>query len=400
MDNKKSLGIMGTWTLLGLIALLVIGAFAIGVSLPTMAGYFYLLFTGNFDKIPWGLGLALPKILAEVVIAILVIQVPVSYILAMLFNHSKKGVDSKAIESMLNSGPWLLFALVAAEELFARGLFLGLLTKLIPGNIAFYVFFVLGNLIWAMMHFSNYKDPSDRKLANVLPQLFSGVIFTYIFIRFGIVVGIMAHYFFDVILMSAMKEKDSWVVNVINGVYYLILGAILWFVAGANGFSLSSLGMWFNGVAKPLDGYGFWGYVVVILLVDCIVSFASHFLLMDPPDVKEESYKQLFKSGCLGFLATSALVSAFYVLMILGGNYLLGLFIPDIAFRAVILTLGLSMISSSSSGSSIARSTIVGLPSTFLTVMAFSVLGFWPTVGICLCNLIATLIPSYMESTK
>lgn len=396
-DKQKNISSLGGLTLLGLLALLLVITLATGVNYGAIVHNIVLLLNGNVDKISSGSEIGLFSTATEMM-AVVLIQIAIAVLAASIFSGKPKSYDSDAIAKMLDRGPWLIFAVVLMEELFARGLFLYVLPLFFPGKVAFYVLFILGNGIWAAIHLGNFKDKNERSILVVIPQFLGGIAFTYIFVRFGLVVTILTHYFYDVVIMSAMKEKDSFAVNFVNGLYYLILGVILYFIAKANGVHLDTLSPWLNGQLVPLDGYGFFGYVLVLMLVNCIFGVVINALLLDSSDVDKDTYKNIANLKGIGFLITMSIIAILQVAVILFGNWLFGLVITSVAVRAVVLTIALSMIAKTSSGSAMARATLVNLPMTFIIVVAFSVLGFWTAFGIALIGSLIDFIPNYLES--
>ncbi len=82
------------------------------------------------------------------------------------------------------------------EELLVRGLFLGLLTKipLLSGTVAFYLLLVLSNALWTSAHLMNYsKQTSPLRLLLLAPIFFAGLVYSYVFVIYGLAVAIMAH---------------------------------------------------------------------------------------------------------------------------------------------------------------------------------------------------------------
>lgn len=86
--------------------------------------------------------------------------------------------------------------LSSIEELLARGLFLGLLTKipLLSGTVAFYLLLVIGNTLWTSAHLINHtKQTLPLRLLLVAPIFFAGLVYSYVFVTYGLAVAIMAH---------------------------------------------------------------------------------------------------------------------------------------------------------------------------------------------------------------
>ena len=89
------------------------------------------------------------------------------------------------------------FVLVVIEEFFARWFFLGILTQasFLSGTFAFYLLFLIGNGIWALMHLNNFKNKEDQHVLRTLPQFVGGIFFTFIFVESYIIIFIIKSIF-------------------------------------------------------------------------------------------------------------------------------------------------------------------------------------------------------------
>lgn len=388
---------MGAFSMLGLYSLLLVITLVAKVRYDKILDNLYKLVTGQVSMIPSGSETTLLQAGLEM-IAVVIVIIPIAIILGNIFSRNTKSYDRAALDAMLDRGPWAIFAIVALEEIFTRGFFLGLLTRLFTGDIAFYALFLLGNSVWAYLHVRNFKDQSEQSVLRVIPQFVGGIAFTYILVRFGLGGAILTHFLYNVVIMSSMKEKDSFAANAVNAVYYLIAGVILFFIAKANGLAVSDITPWLNGKIEPLAGYEFFDYAVIIMLINCIVSFVISVLLLDSADVKNDAYQKIADLKGFGFVIFMIVAAAIAVFIILAGNWVLGFFITNVAIKALVMSITMVMISKTSSGSSLARSAVVNFPVTFLIIAAFSVLGFWTSFGIALVSNFLDFIPNYLES--
>jgi hypothetical protein len=248
------------------------------------------------------------------------------------------------------------------------------------------------------VHLSNFKNKGERTVLLVLPQFIAGIAFTLIFIQFGLWAAILGHFFYDVIVMAGLKAKDTLIVNLINGTYYLVIGAVLWLIAQTSGFSLAALLPWLNGLAVPLVGVGFFGYVVLLLLVSCIAGLIVNVLFLDTEDLDEKTYSFIVHQKGIGFVLLMMGIAAGTVGLVLLGNWILSLFISSLITRILVLAVLHSIIMPAKSGSAIARATIVNLPVMYLVIMSFTVLGFWAAFGIALFGALLDIFPQYIES--
>jgi hypothetical protein len=93
------------------------------------------------------------------------------------------------------------------EEFSARWLFLGQLTKLLPGQINFYSLLLIGNTLWAGLHLWNYKL-KDRLPIFILSQFVGGLFFSYTFMKYGLIFTTVLHVGFNtVLLMMSTTER-------------------------------------------------------------------------------------------------------------------------------------------------------------------------------------------------
>jgi hypothetical protein len=94
-----------------------------------------------------------------------------------------------------------ILMLVVVEELLARWLMLGVLSSVFEGASNFYLLFFIGNGAWALVHLLNYPK-SHRNPLMVLPQFLNGVVFSVVYIYFGLVAVVAVHLVHDLLYVS------------------------------------------------------------------------------------------------------------------------------------------------------------------------------------------------------
>lgn len=107
-------------------------------------------------------------------------------------------------------GPWMslllaphkMAAFVMFEEIYARWLFLGVLTQIpgLSGPVAFYALFLGGNVAWAAVHVFNHRK-GERLLRDTLPIFAGGVACAVMFLRHGLYGAFAAHFVWNLLLM-------------------------------------------------------------------------------------------------------------------------------------------------------------------------------------------------------
>lgn len=394
LDPDEKLSLMGAWSSIGL-GLILLGLTLInGVSYGNIIGHIGSLLSGHLEEIPTNGYEGSLLSVGMNIIAVALLTLPVSIIIGALTTRRSTSYDMEAMKALLAKGPWAVFLLVLIEELFTRGLFLGLLTKVFHGPIAFYVLFLVGNGLWALVHLKNFKDKAERSVLRVLPQFVAGIAFTYVFVRFGLIAAIMTHFLYNAIVLATQKEqmpsKRTWITTL----YYAGFGLILFILMKLFGNGFSDLLPWLRGEVVPLAHYNFISYAVLLIVVDCVVCVVASLLFMDTNKSNLKELGKGTKSFIPKILGTVILTSA----ILFCANWLLSLFIADFTTRVVILTILWVLCSSTTSGSSLAQATVVGFPAAFFAVAAFSVLGFFPTFGLLLIFFLFHYIPMSLRS--
>lgn len=250
---------------------------------------------------------------------------------------------------------WLL---VFFEEAFARGLFLGVFAGYIfTSTFAFYFFFLLGNGIWAFIHLANYKNEKDRKLIRVLPQFISGIFLTYVFVKYGLIVAVIAHFVFNSMIFCMYKQQNTDMTDLFQTLLsagYALLGYC------QLEKPLSDIMTWFyysEDTVFALPGWGFWDYLWLNIFIGGCVSLIFDVLLYDRTGIGKEDKKDKENDVTGGKLAIAIPLLLVVVTLFLAGMYSLGFWISGWFFvltptRVLFITImpGLLVKSNSYSG--------------------------------------------------
>ncbi len=304
------------------------------------------------------------------------------------------------MEKAIARGPFYFFCTIFGEEVIARLIPLGLLTKVFPGPTAFYVLFFLGNFFWAILHFFNYEDKSDRSILRVLPQFVAGLLDGYLFVRYGFWITLMAHLFYDVILLSVLKKQEVTSNNVRILFYYVIVACVSGLILVTNHLSLAVFTPWiagqtspflltnmfFHGVRQimPLPGLTFTDYLVLLIFFDALLEILTGVLLLDRGKIEEK------------YVRPQVILCDFvlYIAMVIGVNAVVSIWVQDAFIRALIVTLVITLTGRTTTGSMMARSWLIGSLSLFLIIAYVSVLGFWNTLLILIIMQIIGFVPT------
>lgn len=392
VDKEKELQAMGIWSMAVMIVVLILVTLINGTNYIKIIVDLAYLLVGGLNEIEQNVNTSLLTMLSTI-IAVVLLSLTGAMCAGMVFSNDAKSYNTDALQKILDKGPILVFLVVLAEELFTRWLFLSFLWNIFNHDtIAFYVLFIVGNSVWALYHLTNYSDPGERSPLKVIPQFIGGIAFTYVFLLYGIGAAIVAHFLYDVILFTTMKEKYPSGYTLFNIAYFVVMGIVLFFASLNRGIGLNSLTPWLNNNLIPLDAFDLVDYIVILLLVDCIIGVLANIMLLDSADINRSQLRTT--STVLGL----ALVALLTASIILGLNWLVSFVIADFVTRVTIVTVVVILLSSTSSGSALARAIVIGAPGIFFAVAAFTVLGFWSSVVILIAFHIAHYIPSYLQA--
>ncbi|MBI2624634.1 CPBP family intramembrane metalloprotease [Candidatus Parcubacteria bacterium] len=373
-ESKKLLGSISALCTFGLLALIAWKAEVYGMVIRELV----IFMSGGFREVASNRTTFL--MMFPIVLAVVVLELPCTVVAAVLQEKilGKSGKHmltdfSKEMGEGSHFPPF--FLIVLFEELFARWLFLGLLTKIpvLSGTVAFYALFLIGNGVWALVHLYNYREKGDRKILRVLPQFVAGAFFTYVFVKYGLLAAILAHFASNTVLFVVHKVQR---INMTDGLlvgYSALCAAISYALMEK---PLADILPWFadNPVFR-LQGWEFWDYVKVSVFLSSCFIVVFDLLLYDRGEAgKKKSDKDI---GLVGHIIVIPIVIG-----LLYGTYaLLGLFITNAPYRVLALAILFSLPQKGASGSAMARTFWSGLPDTYITMCVLLALGFWPALG-------------------
>lgn len=372
--DKKLLGSISALGTFGLLALIAWRSGAFRIVIPELI----VFMSGGFRQIARNHTTFL--MMFPVILAVVVLELPCTFgagaLQAKILGKSGKHAIYELLSKMEEGNHFFaFFIIVLLEELLARWFFLGLLTKIsfLSGTIAFYALFLIGNSIWALIHLKNFKEEKDRRILRVLPQFVTGAFLTYVFVKYGLLAAILAHFASNAVIFALHKVQR---INVIDGLIsgYSILCASISYVLMEK--PLGDILPWFaeNPVFR-LRGWEFWDYVKVsVFLSSCFVVIFD-LLLYDRGEAGR-------KKADRGFEIVAYIVGIPLVIGLLYGIYaLLGLFITNVPYRVLVLAIFFTFLQKGASGSAVARTFWSGLPDTYITMCVLQGLGFWPALG-------------------
>lgn len=279
-----------------------------------------------------------------------------------------------------------LFLLVLAEELFARGLFLGLLRQVpvFSGPVGLYLLFFLGNGIWALLHMGNYFFEEDKHPLRVLPQFIGGVFDTVAFLKWGMFGAVLVHFTHNAVVFAANKRESvgiGWIVHV--AVHALMLAVSLIGLQQP----IAAVGDWVTGARlEPLTGWSIGDYVWLLLAVSSAFSLATTLLLYDQTRLKEGSFRKLgFGKALVVLLVGLSFASVVIPLVSYAAYWCIGLFTDDMTFRIIGACMLMALFSSTDSLSRAMRSYWSHLTYTFLFLCVVATLGIGPAILVTFC---------------
>lgn len=393
MSDKNG---QGTFSMVALMVLLFLVSLQLKVNYFQMASDLGSFLTGSLGQVeivhkaPVLDQVAVVISFSLIAVTLSMLSVPI----IVLITGMPKSFHAEELDKILEK-PILFFGTVAGEELFARALFLGFLVSIFTGVAAFYILMITGNLLWASLHLLNYKNENERKFALILPQFLVGLVFAFLFYKFGFWVALATHLTYDLILFASRKKSvnpGNWLFVA----YYAIVGFVAYYLMGSRGISLASFTPWLDGEAiAPITNFGFWDYMIPLIFLDCVVIAVLELIRLDRSAETDEDKKMLnpLFAG-LTLLASTAIL--------FGENWILSFFVPELFHRVVVITLTGVVLLRASSGSDLARRYFTNLPTNYLGLAAFFSLGFWSAfflmVGFYVTSYIPHTIKTYFES--
>ncbi len=353
-----------------------------------------------------------------------------------------KSYDHQALDAILSDGSHRLFKGVLLEELLARYLFLGLIAPIFHSSAITIFLILIGNSLFAAVHLFNYKDKKERNLSLVASQFLSGLLLSYIFLRYGLVITFIIHFFFDVLLMSTLKKQplDRRHFNLLA---YNLAGLLLTIaILVITGTKIASLPAVFTAILET--GTTTLTFPTILLLIlgsNFLLGAASKLLLFDYGLGKPASISKSFAFytliifsfgifGALQLLGSLSLIlsilltvpallfvgiSATYLMkidsdilgngymailltIVLSGiSYLASLYVPSLPLQAALVGIIYTSLSYSISGSELASDWLIGLPTFFLALVAYNTFGFWSMALLLMCYLTINIIPKHIK---
>lgn len=379
---------LGAWSLVGLTAVVSLIAWYFGgfsvmlADLPTfLTGGAFELTRGNH---------IFAGCMAAVVLSIATAVASAAVVSLVVGNDQGEHAVARELANMTPGNQFgsLLFV-VLLEEIFARGLFLGLLTRIpfLDGPVGFYAMFLLGNALWAAVHLTNFTRAEDRNLWRVLPQFAGGVIITYVYLKYGFLMGVVVHLGYDALLFSVHKREPVTGKDMGLTIYAGVAALVAYLCLSK---PLTDLSVWVQDGESvfTVPGWGFWDYFGADICLTMTFSFFAGILLLDRPlavAVKEED-KQKYNS-----FAFIAFAVALRVLMLYGLYWMTGWFTSNMDVRAVLVGLLIACLERGRSGSSVARSFWCTIPTVFLSLCVLEAVGFWQALAIVLLGYVVQL---------
>lgn len=384
MEKQKTLG---SYSLIGLIILILIFLFSTGILNQSFLIQNFLDFmVGDFTQVKLDF---LGYIHAILVLSL--IMLTINLFVGKVFISTKEfklDVGEKTIYDIIReTGPYGLYFTIFLEEFFARFLFIGLLANwLNTGVIGTLILFAIGNILWALVHLTNYKN-GHRKLRYAIPALIAGIFIGYVFIKYGFWIALLVHIVYDVIAVSTDKVQPFGKKNIATGFYWLLVLILALVYTSGQNIDFSALLTVFSGETVSISPLVF-GLALLIISAggDVLSTLLALDATKDNPKVAE--YPFFKKLAYIFFEVIVSLLIIYSIVWIFG-------FIPNpitsfLASFAVIFLLRMPK-----SGSAIAKSWLVGVPTTFVLVLAITTLPFISTATmlfvICLFD-----IPSYV----
>ncbi len=373
MEEKKGLGLFSA---LGTFGFLVLIAWKTG-AFPIVAGDLGLFISGRVRDVAGDHTTFL--MMFPVLLAVVALELPctigAAVLQAKILGKSGRHALSDFFNKMGEGNHFFtFFSLVLFEEVTARWFFLGLLPKIpfLSGTVAFYALFLIGNSIWALEHLSNFKEEKDRNALRVLPQFVGGIFYTYVFVKYGLLAAILAHFASNAVVFALHKVQRT---NLVDGLiigYSILCAAISYALMDK---PLSDILPWFADTPTfRLQGWEFWDYVKVSVFLSGCFPGIFGLLLYDRGEAGRKNGKA---PGIGSYVIILPIVTG-----VLYGIYaLLGMFIANVPYRVLALSILFTFFQRGASGSAVARTFWTGLPDIYVTMCILQAIGFWPALG-------------------
>jgi len=387
---ERNIEYAARWSLLGSIAIVWCIAILTG-SIKLVGQETWLLVSGNVDQIVKNDSTflqMLANIFGVVSIDLIFSGLSIALVIWLVGNVKDHAITNKFKVLKARAFFFKFFILVIIEELFARALFLGLLTKIpaFSGKTAFYVLFFIGNATWALIHLRNYQR-EDRKIIRVLPQFLGGIFFTYIYVKYGLFASILTHFASNAVIFSVMKKQEVDQEYIYKTVYNLILVIACYMLMRQ---PISDIMVWFAEEPQfVISGWKFQDYLFAFIFLESAVRFVFSFLLYDDPGF--EGKKEISDKELRAGLALTLAVPPILVAMVFGVYYLAGFATDYVPVRILIACILMAFLNKNVSGSAIARTFWAQLIGFYFIVCVVQALGFWMSVLLMVFYVLSSL---------
>lgn len=369
-ENKKLLGYLGypgylgylsAFGTFGLLALIALNTDALRTVISELA----VFMSGDFRVVASNHTTFL--MMFPVILAVVVLEVPctlgTSVLLEKILGKRGKNVLSYFFMGMEEGNHFFtLFFAVLLEELFARWFFLGVLAKIpfLSGTVAFYALFLIGNGIWAIGHLTNFTEAKDRKMIRALPYFVAGVFFTYVFVKYGLLAAVLAHFASNAVLLATHKIQRISAIDGLIISYDVMCAAISY---GTMEKPLADILPWFadNPVFR-LQGWEFWDYVKVSVFLSSCFAIIFGLLLYDRDEAgKKKSDKDI---GLVDYIICIPI----FIWLLYDIYALLSLFITNVPYLILTIAILITFLQKGSSGSSVARTFWSGPATVYISI--------------------------------
>lgn len=275
--------------------------------------------------------------------------------------------------NQVKEGPFfrVLFIAVFLEELIFRWYCIGQCSQLslFEGTRGFYFLLFLSNALFAYVHLGNFRDPAEKQWPRVLPQFLSGLFFSYVFVRYGLVASMLAHFASNSILFSLHKVQKTNRVDLKRIILYAVYAFVAWHNMSK---PITDALQWVS--SEPtfvLPKWNVTDYVVLSVFMTSCFNLIADLLLFD----KNISTKT--KTPTLTNMIVMLPVMICVFLGISYGTYwIVSQFVHDFVLCVLVSAIAfVSLLHRNPSLSAAQRTFWVGVPSTFITICIIQALG-------------------------
>lgn len=271
-----------------------------------------------------------------------------------------------------------IMVLLFAEEVFARWLFLGVLPHINDSHIAYYIYFLLGNAIWAGLHLYNYPVASDQQLLRVLPQFVIGIFLTIVYLLFGFLAALLVHIAYDMLISCLHKLNKFNSGEIYSIIYNAAVALIAWLVVHPE---LGALRNWLHFDGQfALPGWRLQDYIAAMLIVTCILTVLGDIFLYDVTRPSESARPMVY-----------LLWSVFTPVIVLGLYLLTDVAINDVAARLFTVAIVILCVVKTSSGSALAGHFWISVPRTMTMMCALLAVGLKEGIILAVINIVLGL---------